>query len=278
MFKKIIKSLLNISFIKNLYLKIFWKQSGKTFCLIYNLISRLFYNFKTQITFNNGYYVVKENNNIHWRFKYPSRGFYYLNGIKNRGKLLHQQYLIQSINFFENDIIIDVGANIGDFYLNFNKKINYFAIEASPIVYSILEKNINNQNLINKAVFDTDDKTIPFYLDDENADSSAIKISNYTSKINIKTITLDTLLKKIDNPVKLIKLEAEGAEIEILKGLNQNLHKVAYITIDCGFERGIEKQSTLKECLNYLLKKNFEIIDFSTKRIVILLKNNKLII
>ena len=138
-------------------------------------------------------------------------------------------------------------------------------------------QEINNQNLINKAVFDTDDKTIPFYLDDENADSSAIKISNYTSKINIKTITLDTLLKKIDNPVKLIKLEAEGAEIEILKGLNQNLHKVAYITIDCGFERGIEKQSTLKECLNYLLKKNFEIIDFSTKRIVILLKNNKLI-
>ena len=51
-----------------------------------------------------------------------------------------------------------------------------------------------------------------------------------------------------------IKIEAEGAEPEILEGLIKNLNKVEYITIDAGFERGVNKESTLVQCTNYLFR------------------------
>ena len=73
--------------------------------------------------------------------------------------------------------------------------------------------------------------------------------------------------------VKLIKLEAEGAEPEVLEGLKKNLGKVEYITVDCGFERNEDKFSTLGYCSNYLIKNNFEILDFGYPRIVLLFKN-----
>ena len=46
-----------------------------------------------------------------------------------------------------------------------------------------------------------------------------------------------------------------------------------YITIDCGFERGINQESTIAECSNYLIKNNFKMIDFNAPRIVTLFKN-----
>ena len=34
-----------------------------------------------------------------------------------------------------------------------------------------------------------------------------------------------------------------------------------YITIDCGFRRGVKQESTIAECSNYLIKNNFKMID-----------------
>jgi hypothetical protein len=36
----------------------------------------------------------------------------------------------------------------------------------------------------------------------------------------------------------------------------------------------VEKASTLAECVNYLLKNNFKIMEFSAQRTAILFKNN----
>ena len=91
-------------------------------------------------------------------------------------------------------------------------------------------------------------------------------------KISIETTTLDKEINKIQRKIKLIKLEAEGFEPEILQGLKKHLNSVQYITIDCGFERGIKQKSTIAECSNYLLKNNFEMIDFGFPRIVTLFK------
>ena len=96
---------------------------------------------------------------------------------------------------------------------------------------------------------------------------------NYTDKINIETITLDNIINKIQKKIKLIKVEAEGYEPEILQGLKKYINYVEYITIDCGFERGIKQASTIAECSNYLIKNNFDMIDFGTPPIVALYKN-----
>ena len=88
-------------------------------------------------------------------------------------------------------------------------------------------------------------------------------------------MTLDKIIDKIKNPVKLIKIEAEGAEPEILQGL-KNISLVEYITIDCGFERGVEEQSTISDCSNYLIQNGFEFIDFGYPRIVALFRNKNI--
>ena len=68
-------------------------------------------------------------------------------------------------------------------------------------------------------------------------------------------------------------VEAEGFEPEILNGLKKYISYVEYITVDCGFERGIKQSSTIAECSNYLISRNFKMIDFDSSRIVCLFKN-----
>ena len=177
------------------------------------------------------------------------------------------------MKFNKDDVIIDCGANNGDFNLCFDKNIKYYGVEPSPIVFSNLEYNIKNQNLINKGLWKDSEKEISFYLSDEGGDSSIIPISNYTKRINIATITLDELIDEIGLNVKLIKIEGEGSEPEILKGLKKNLKKVEYLTIDAGFERGVEQKSTYDECKNYLINNNFELIKYNKKKCVLLFKN-----
>ena len=210
-----------------------------------------------------------------YKFFPIERIWVYERGLIHRSKTLSKNYLLQNIKFRDNDIIIDVGANNGDFYLCFDKKIKYYAYEPSPVVFSNLKYNVKNQNLYNLGLSNSENKKINFYLKDESGDSSILPINNYTKKISIETTNLDKELDKIQQRIKLIKLEAEGFEPEILQGLKKHLNLIEYITIDCGFERGIKLESTIAECSNYLIKNNFKMIDFNTRlhRVVALFKN-----
>ena len=255
------------------------KQQKSIFCFIFNLYSFIL-NKNAKIYFKDGFYFVK---NFNIRFSEKKIGVVnYLHGINNRIFYLRKSYLISELSFQDDDIIIDCGAQNGDFYLCFNKKVIYFGIEPSPITFSNLQHNVKNQNLVNKAAWKTTEKIINFYLKDDYSDSSLIKINDFTNIIPIQTITLDEIIDEIfckisdvnKKKIKLIKIDAEGAEPEVLMGLDKKLKNVHYITVDCGFERGIEKENTLAECTNYLLKNNFKIINFAQERTTILFKNN----
>lgn len=248
------------------------KTNGKIYQLLYNLFS-LLNKSPNRIYFKENYYY---NTEVNWRFYHKKQGLYaYGGGFKKRKNELLSIYLIKNLEFKDDDIIIDVGANNGDFYLCFDKKIKYYGYEPSPIVFSNLQYNVKNQNLYNLGVSNSEGNKIDFYLNDEFGDSSILPINNYTKKISIETTTLDKEIDKIQQRIKLIKLEAEGFEPEILQGLKKYLNYVEYITIDCGFERGIKQESTIAECSNYLIKNNFKMIDFFfvAPRIVTLFKN-----
>ena len=73
--------------------------------------------------------------------------------------------------------------------------------------------------------------------------------------------------------IKFLKLEAEGAEPEILLGAKQILHKINYIAVDVGAERGLKYETTLVETVNYLKNNNFELIKLGTPRLMCLFKN-----
>ena len=279
---KIISKLIK-NFILRLLKKFFYfiisKSDKNSFVLLFNLASFL-RKSSNRIYLKENYFYNTETD---WRFFNKQQGFYaYGKGFKKRKHELLTSYLIKNLKFKEDDIIIDIGANNGDFYLCFDKKIKYYAFEPSPVVYSNLEYNIKNQNLYNLGVSNLEGNSIDFFLSDEFGNSSILPIDDYTKRISIGTITLDKIIKNIhknnQKKIKLIKLEAEGFEPEILLGLKKYLSYVEYITIDCGFERGISQESTLAECANYLINNNFKMTDFRNRRIVCLFKNcNKLL-
>ena len=119
------------------------KTHGKIYQLLFNLLS-LLKKSPNRIYFEKNYYY---NTEIKWRFYHRKQGLYaYGKGFKKRKNELLSNYLIKNLKFEDDDVVIDIGANNGDFYLCFDKKIKYFAYEPSPLVFSNLEYNIKNHN------------------------------------------------------------------------------------------------------------------------------------
>ena len=51
--------------------------------------------------------------------------------------------------------------------------------------------------------------------------------------------------------IKLLKLEAEGAELQVLYGCKNILNKIEYISADIGFELEQGTKSNKKEVISY---------------------------
>ena len=190
----------------------------------------------------------------------------YRDGIKVRGKRIHNSYCLENIKFEFNDTIVDCGANNGDLIIELENLIDvkkYIAIEPNPEDFSCLRLSCPDSLLINKALAEKDD-TLKFYLSTSTGDSSLIMPENFEEIIEIETIKLSELLNKYSiSKVKLFKVEAEGYEPEVLIGALDSLNLIEYISIDGGYERGPKKEQTFTEITNFLLKNNFVICDIN---------------
>ena len=220
---------------------------------------------------------IINNSEITFVFENKKQGVHsYKKGLNARAIEIGKAYMLDEIDFLENDFIVDCGANVGDLLLYFklkNYKISYLGIEPSPEEHSCLEINAkdymhSNIGLWNKKA----EKT--FFVSSDGADSSLITPSTFDSKIDIKCDRLDNLLSDNKN-VKLLKLEAEGAEPEVLDGASTILRNIEYISADLGPERGVDNLETYSEVTNLLYKNNFSLIKINPERLSVLYKNNK---
>ena len=221
-------------------------------------------------------FVIK-NSEITFVFKNKKQGVHsYKNGLDARAKEIGKAYILDEIDFLENDFIVDCGANVGDLLLYFkhkNFKISYLGIEPSHEEYSCLEINARGYTHCNIGLWNKKtEKT--FYISSDGADSSLIIPSTFDSEINVNCDRLDNLLSD-DKNVKLLKLEAEGAEPEVLEGASKILKNIEYISADLGPERGIDNHETYSEVTNLLYKNNFSLIKINPDRLSVLYRNNK---
>jgi FkbM family methyltransferase len=200
------------------------------------------------------------------KFSNRIRGFsLYRNGIKKRAEFIFDSYCLKNIVFSEDDVVIDCGANSGDLMIKlkeFIKLSNYIGIEPNPSDFEILKLNVSNESkLINKGLGNSN-QSLPFYVCTEDGDSSFIEPKKYSQICDISVLRLDNLMQQLNlNKVKLIKIEAEGYEPEILEGLGSSIDKCQYIAIDGGYERGKNCEQTFTKLTNHLLNNGFEIID-----------------
>ena len=104
---------------------------GKYFCFFFNFFSSIL-NSNIKISFKDGFYYIK---NMRWRFYHRKAGVYFYQlGMKRRINKLRKNYLIDNLKFNADDVIIDCGANNGDFILCFDKNIKYYGIDTGRYV------------------------------------------------------------------------------------------------------------------------------------------------
>ncbi len=188
----------------------------------------------------------------------------YRNGIRFRGEFIHKSYCIEKLNFSKEDIVIDCGANSGDFFIKLKdhiKPTNYIGIEPNPSDFKILTLNCLNTTLINKAL-GKEKSVLDFFIATRKGDSSLIEPREYQSVTKVEVIRLQELMKELQiKKVKILKLEAEGFEPEILSGIGNRIKDIEYIALDGGYERGKKEEQTFTICTNFLINNGFEISD-----------------
>ncbi len=227
-------------------------------------------------------YVVAEDE-LH-AFAHPERLWTLFDGQIARGRKMAFEYLLDQIDFVDGDRIIDVGANTGDLALAFRamgKKVHIEAFEPSPGEYVALQHNLENCSAVigyrthQLALWNESSEGLTFHLKPGHGDSSVLPIDGSTGEVRVPGKRLDEVLNSKEDQFRLLKLEAEGAEPEILQGAEGILDRIDYIAADVGFERGVDTQSTLPEVTNFLLERDFEIVGFEGNRFVILFKNRR---
>jgi len=236
-----------------------------------------------KIYFENNYYIKET---VNRKVFYPNRR---VSNIFIDYKLhiekFYKTYCLEEIKFRDKDLVIDCGANLGDLYLYLNLlnyKINYFGIEPGKGEFEALEYNTKNKETLIKSelfniAFGKDNSKMELFYSPSKANSSLIEPPDFETKYQIDVQTIDQFIMKNKlkgKKIKLLKLEAEGYEPEILQGLINNLENINYISADVGPERGLLNQCTVVEVTNFLISKNFKLIDFGCPRITSLYKNN----
>ncbi|MCF8197022.1 MAG: FkbM family methyltransferase [Polynucleobacter sp.] len=262
----------HITILDFIYRKCAVASNATIFCFMFNLRARLkrrdvrfYFNKKENI------YIAKSKNYKRYFFEKYQNYNCYIAGIEKRGISLGEAYFLLKIKFRDNDTVIDCGANTGDLKIYFDEKklkINYIGIEPSPKEYFCLSKNITPSKAINIGLWNVT-SNLTLYVSSFNADSSFFEPKAYSHKVTIPAKRLDSFNFQ---HIRLLKIEAEGAEIEALIGSENLLARIDYISADLGFERGVLEESTLVPVTNFLLKHNFELIDFSSPRICALYK------
>lgn len=204
-------------------------------------------------------------------------------GIQDRLNHIGKEYCLDQINHFDEGVIVDIGSNVGEFTLRAHQMFpsaQFVRFEPSRTenMASILNLNGINQTLIEKPLWNSVTK-LKFYNENETGDSSLFKPNAKSNSIEVETSTLDVEISKLNiKKIQLLKLEAEGAEPEVLEGAIPILNSIDYVSADVGPERGILEQETRDTVVNFLEAHGFELVRESKgHRKIVLLRRKDLV-
>ena len=184
-------------------------------------------------------------------------------------------FLKDMVNLKKFDLILDVGANIGNhslYFSNFSKQV--FSYEPNPNTFELLKFNTKNLSSINIYNIGISNKNENKFLNESNFNigDSAIVSSDEKEDIEknnkilheISCMKLDDLEHLSDEKISMIKIDVEQHEYEVMDGASKLIDKNQPVLI---FEHNIEtsKKQTLKinkfikekGYVIYLIKPNF---------------------
>ncbi len=157
------------------------------------------------------------------------------------------------------DTFVDIGANIGYYTVLVSNLVSprgkVIALEPMPETHQCLEMNcklnqLRNVTLISKAAW-SDECTMPMFVHGGYY-GMASTTKGKGDSTSVRTIPLDTILKPYRH-IKIIKIDAEEAEYQILCGAGSTLKKTKSLVIECGYD--YDKIVSLLERSNFNIQK-----------------------
>jgi FkbM family methyltransferase len=134
-------------------------------------------------------------------------------------------------NYGDKFIMIDVGANIGWYSMNFAKsfpKAHIYSFEPIPKTHLSLLANVKINGLKNittiQAGVSEHGGVATFYYDQElsaNASLANLAEKENIEKLKVRIVTLDKFCRQKSIKPKLLKVDVEGAELFVFKGAKQ---------------------------------------------------------
>lgn len=192
---------------------------------------------------------------------------------------LAREYGLSEITDTQGGAFIDCGANVGELGLWARRAgMTYHAFEPELLEADCIDLNLfdgapqtHRKALWNKA------ETLTFHSAPDSADSSVFEGQQAVGSVKVQGIPLDDAgIMLSDTGPNILKLEAEGAEPEILDGATQTLPHLHYVAVDCGYERGLEKRHTFIDVCDRLLPLGFRPVAADLRRVAILFRNTSL--
>ncbi len=189
------------------------------------------------------------------------RSLYYF-GTYEKGTLdFIKKHLLQGQVFF------DIGANIGlmSIFASYcvGKSGKVYAFEANPETVKLLKYNIelngiSNINIVDKAVGNQTGK-IKIYNNwaGNRGGASLIKPEQETASFDVDLIKIDDITEYLSMNIGLIKIDVEGFEMDVLKGLEKILSRPVppKLIIECSADRN-NNYDSVYEIYHFIKKVN----------------------
>lgn len=140
------------------------------------------------------------------------------------------------------DCALDVGANIGGLSIAMSRMVGpsgqVHAFEANPRLFSRLRNDLEangagNVTLVPKAVWSHSGEVLPFYCDDSYYGVGSGLFVNQPNwqQVEVETICLDDYCEAMRIAPVAMKLDVEGAELQVVRGAESTLRRAAPVVV-----------------------------------------------
>jgi FkbM family methyltransferase len=163
------------------------------------------------------------------------------------------------------DVVVDVGANIGDLTLAAASVVGaegkVYSLEAHPRTYGFLCSNVALNHCSNVATFNValGDKKSEIFFSDMGRGDDQNHVSENNQGMSLKMVRLDDL--SVTEPrIQLLKIDVEGYEKFVLEGASRTLEKVACVYFE-SWERHFKRYGyACSDVTRILSEKGFAIL------------------
>jgi FkbM family methyltransferase len=217
------------------------------------------------------FYRVTMHSGSVWNTSSYQRVIRYIFGIDWILLKLYESYGMETLLMGEvPEIVIDCGANVGEFSILCERRFgaSVYAFEPDPISSYCHRLNTRGMKhvLFELALSDKTGSSI-FYSAPDGADSSLYPPENTYLEILIQTQRFDEMPNLFSQQgSRLLKMDAEGFEPEVLAGFGDTLQLFKWVTVDVSAERGGD--GTGPEVISILEKYGFDKIYYYSENIV----------